>query len=75
MSVENNQPVEERQPFIPGLSHPCLMCPYKDAYLASKNAGELMVRTQQAQMLIQNLTAELEAATIELEKYKPKAEN
>ena len=65
----------KQQPFIPGLSQPCLMCPYKDAYLASKSAGELMVRAQQAQVLIQNLTTELEAATIEIEKYKSKAEN
>lgn len=78
MSEVDNQPVSEvpqQQPFVPGLSQPCLMCPYKDAYIASKNAGELMIRAQRAQTLIQNLTEQLDAATEELEKYRSKPDN
>lgn len=67
---QSESEVPQQQPFIPGFAQPCLICPYKDAYIASKNAGELMVRAQKAQTLIQNLTQELEAATKELEKHE-----
>lgn len=58
------------QPIIPGYLPICSRCVFKDHYETLKNATELLSTAQQQSQLIENLKAQLQASTNELESLK-----
>jgi len=60
----------QERPLVPGWEQICGVCVYKDFYQTFKNPSSFMQELQKQNLLVRNLTKQLNLATSEVEMLK-----
>ena len=65
----------QERPLVPGWEQLCNVCVYKDFYQTFKNSSSFMQELQKQNLLVRNLTRQLNVTTKEVEILRDKYES
>lgn len=65
----------QERPLVPGWEQLCNVCVYKDFYQTFKNSSSFMQELQKQNLLVRNLTKELNITSKEVEMLRSKYES